>query len=95
MLMHQSRLAPSRVSERLSPSSRPRCSPTSRLPRDTPVAPWSTYTDLDLRGRGYPLYARLRYASQKVCNSYDSARAAHEAPPCGLLRQGAYRQSPR
>lgn len=75
MLMHQSRLAPVRVvGAALAIVAATLVADIASAKAHDAASAVVRYTDLDLtRSTDVTrLYARLRYASQKVCNSYDS-----------------------
>lgn len=75
MLMHQSRLAPARViGAVVAIAAATLIGDIAAAKQGDAVSTVVNYTDLDLTRSvdTSRLYARLKYASQKVCNSYDS-----------------------
>jgi UrcA family protein len=75
MLMHQSRLAPVRVvGAALAIAAATLIADIAAAKEQGAVSTVVKYSDLDLTRPSDTarLYARLKYASQKVCNSYDT-----------------------
>jgi UrcA family protein len=75
MLMHQSRLAPLHVvGAVLAIAAASLVADTAAAKEREAASTVVNYSDLDLTSSSDTarLYARLKYASQKVCNSYDS-----------------------
>jgi len=72
MLMHQSRTAPSRVIVLALAIAAASLIADIASAKDNAVSTVVTYRDLDLSqtSDAQRLYARLKYASRKVCNSY-------------------------